>query len=163
MKRKQGRCRSDDRPSAGDQVQWRRPCQPLDLLDDSRSCGKRGRRSSARRTRLRRSKAEFGSFETFVEKLSAASVAVQGSGWGWLGFNKANGNSSSPLAPTRTRSARWGMSPCSASTFGSMLIICSTRMCAQIMLKIFGKSSIGRTSKKDSPGEKIVVNILISY
>lgn len=36
-------------------------------------------------------KGEFGSFETFVEKLSAASVAIQGSGWGWLGLNKANG------------------------------------------------------------------------
>jgi Fe-Mn family superoxide dismutase len=23
-----------------------------------------------------------------IKKLSAASVAVQGSGWGWLGFNK---------------------------------------------------------------------------
>lgn len=36
-------------------------------------------------------KGEFGSFETFVEKLSAASVAIQGSGWGWLGLNKASG------------------------------------------------------------------------
>lgn len=36
-------------------------------------------------------KTEFGSFEAFVEKLNAASVAVQGSGWGWLGFNKSNG------------------------------------------------------------------------
>lgn len=36
-------------------------------------------------------KAEFGSFETFVEKLSAAANGVQGSGWGWLGWNKASG------------------------------------------------------------------------
>ncbi len=35
--------------------------------------------------------AEFGSTDAFVEKLSAASVAIQGSGWGWLGFNKTNG------------------------------------------------------------------------
>ena len=35
--------------------------------------------------------AEFGSVESFIEKLSAAAVAVQGSGWGWLGFNKAAG------------------------------------------------------------------------
>ncbi len=33
--------------------------------------------------------AEFGSLEAFIEKLSAAAVAIQGSGWGWLGFNKA--------------------------------------------------------------------------
>lgn len=35
--------------------------------------------------------AEFGSVEGFIEKMSAASVAIQGSGWGWLGFNKASG------------------------------------------------------------------------
>lgn len=33
----------------------------------------------------------FGSFETFIEKFSAAAVAIQGSGWQWLGFNKATG------------------------------------------------------------------------
>ncbi len=31
---------------------------------------------------------DFGSVDSFIEKMSAASVAVQGSGWGWLGFNK---------------------------------------------------------------------------
>jgi len=31
---------------------------------------------------------DFGSFEAFKEKLSAASIGVQGSGWGWLGYNK---------------------------------------------------------------------------
>ncbi|TPP59980.1 Superoxide dismutase, partial [Fasciola gigantica] len=30
---------------------------------------------------------EFGSFEEFKAKFSAATVAVQGSGWGWLAFN----------------------------------------------------------------------------
>ncbi len=30
----------------------------------------------------------FGSFDTFVEKFSALVVGVQGSGWGWLGYNK---------------------------------------------------------------------------
>lgn len=34
---------------------------------------------------------EFGSTETFIEKMSAAANGVQGSGWGWLGFNKAIG------------------------------------------------------------------------
>lgn len=34
--------------------------------------------------------AEFGSVESFIEKMSAAAVAVQGSGWAWLGFNKAS-------------------------------------------------------------------------
>ncbi len=30
---------------------------------------------------------EFGSVDQFKEQLSAKSVAIQGSGWGWLGFN----------------------------------------------------------------------------
>lgn len=32
---------------------------------------------------------DFGSVEQMIEKLSSASVGVQGSGWGWLGFDKA--------------------------------------------------------------------------
>lgn len=31
---------------------------------------------------------DFGSFDQFKEKLTNASVAIQGSGWGWLGYNK---------------------------------------------------------------------------
>ena len=31
---------------------------------------------------------DFGSFDLFKEKLTAIAVGVQGSGWGWLGFNK---------------------------------------------------------------------------
>lgn len=30
---------------------------------------------------------KFGSFEKFVEYFSAKTVAIQGSGWGWLGYN----------------------------------------------------------------------------
>ena len=35
-------------------------------------------------------KKEFGSVELFIEKMSAQTVAIQGSGWGWLGYNKAS-------------------------------------------------------------------------
>ncbi len=34
---------------------------------------------------------DFGSFSALKEKLSAATVGVQGSGWGWLGYDKAAG------------------------------------------------------------------------
>ena len=34
---------------------------------------------------------DFGSLAAMKEKLSASTVAVQGSGWGWLGYNKASG------------------------------------------------------------------------
>ena len=36
-------------------------------------------------------KRDFGSFEAMKERMSGASVAVQGSGWGWLGYNKTSG------------------------------------------------------------------------
>ena len=36
-------------------------------------------------------KKEFGSVEKLVETMSAASVGIQGSGWGWLGYDKAKG------------------------------------------------------------------------
>jgi len=31
---------------------------------------------------------DFGSFDNLKQQLSAQSIAVQGSGWGWLGYNK---------------------------------------------------------------------------
>ncbi len=31
---------------------------------------------------------EFGSLQQLIDQLSAKSVAIQGSGWGWLGFDK---------------------------------------------------------------------------
>jgi len=34
---------------------------------------------------------DFGSLENMQTKLSAVSVAVQGSGWGWLGYDKEEG------------------------------------------------------------------------
>lgn len=33
----------------------------------------------------------FQSLDKFIETFSAKTVAIQGSGWGWLGFNKSNG------------------------------------------------------------------------
>lgn len=35
---------------------------------------------------------EFGSLQNFTDLLSTKATAIQGSGWGWLGFNKANGH-----------------------------------------------------------------------
>mmetsp|Transcript_148887 Transcript_148887/g.211449 ORF Transcript_148887/g.211449 Transcript_148887/m.211449 type:complete len:226 (-) Transcript_148887:99-776(-) len=35
--------------------------------------------------------AEFGSFENFKSTFSTKTVTIQGSGWGWLGFNKGTG------------------------------------------------------------------------
>lgn len=33
---------------------------------------------------------DFGSLDKLIETLSAKAAAIQGSGWGWLGYNKAN-------------------------------------------------------------------------
>lgn len=35
---------------------------------------------------------DFSSFEAFQENLSKQSIAIQGSGWGWLGYNKQTKN-----------------------------------------------------------------------
>lgn len=35
--------------------------------------------------------AEFGSLDKMITKFSAAAAGVQGSGWGWLGYNKDTG------------------------------------------------------------------------
>lgn len=32
---------------------------------------------------------EFGSLQSLIDQLSAKSVAIQGSGWGWLGYDKS--------------------------------------------------------------------------
>lgn len=32
---------------------------------------------------------EFGSVQNFIEQFNAKTAAIQGSGWGWLGYNKA--------------------------------------------------------------------------
>lgn len=34
---------------------------------------------------------EFGSLDKFIEQFSAKTIAIQGSGWGWLGYNKTLG------------------------------------------------------------------------
>ncbi|KAN0033038.1 hypothetical protein ACTA71_011245 [Dictyostelium dimigraforme] len=33
---------------------------------------------------------QYGSIEKLIEKMSAETTAIQGSGWGWLGYDKAN-------------------------------------------------------------------------
>lgn len=33
---------------------------------------------------------DFGSFDSLKEKLTATTVAIQGSGWGWLGYDRAS-------------------------------------------------------------------------
>lgn len=39
---------------------------------------------------LKALEAQFGSFDSFKERLSTMTVGIQGSGWGWLGYDKAN-------------------------------------------------------------------------
>lgn len=50
---------------------------------------------------------DFGSFEKFKNAMSTATVGIQGSGWGWLGYNKASKSlaiaacpNQDPLEPT---------------------------------------------------------------
>ena len=52
-------------------------------------------------------KDNFGSFDSMKSELTAASVGIQGSGWGWLGWNPVSGRlriatcaNQDPLQPT---------------------------------------------------------------
>jgi Fe-Mn family superoxide dismutase len=44
---------------------------------------------------------DFGSFEKFVERMTNACVAVQGSGWGWLGYSKDTGRLAIAACPNQ--------------------------------------------------------------
>lgn len=53
---------------------------------------------------------DFESFDNMKKELSTVSVGVQGSGWGWLGYNPASGRlriatciNQDPLQPTTGR------------------------------------------------------------
>ena len=71
---------------------------------------------------------DFGSLDALKTKFAAQTVAVQGSGWGWLGYDKVTGKlavattaNQDPCSTTgpRARSSAW--------TFGSTRTICSIR------------------------------------
>jgi len=55
--------------------------------------------------------AEFGSLDGFIEKMSQACVALQGSGWGWLGFNKATGRLAIASCPNQDPLSTLGLVP----------------------------------------------------
>lgn len=46
---------------------------------------------------------DFGSVENMKNQLSAQTVAVQGSGWGWLGYNKQKGTLQIATCPNQVR------------------------------------------------------------
>ena len=52
-------------------------------------------------------KDNFGTFDNMKQELSATTIAIQGSGWGWLGYNPKNNRlkivacaNQDPLQPT---------------------------------------------------------------
>lgn len=97
-------------------------------------------------------KRDFGSLSAMQERLSTASVAIQGSGWGWLGYNKvdkklqiATCQNQDPLEPTTgiyfeyfSKIMVKVLFLCLGLTFGSMPIICNTGMFVSITLRRYG-------------------------
>ena len=86
-------------------------------------------------------KHEFGSLEGFIKEFNSTTVAIQGSGWGWLvcspqrccpfsshifGRDGTPRRRSSRSSPPPIRTLFSLMYPSSASMSGSMLITCST-------------------------------------
>jgi superoxide dismutase len=73
---------------------WRMLCPPKDYEPPTGTLAKAIER-------------DFGSLETLQTKFSGAAAGVQGSGWGWLGYNKELGkltiattSNQDPLQPT---------------------------------------------------------------
>lgn len=54
---------------------------------------------------------EWGSFDAFKEKFSSSTVAVQGSGWGWLGYNKTSGRLEIATCPNQDPVITKGLIP----------------------------------------------------
>jgi Fe-Mn family superoxide dismutase len=54
---------------------------------------------------------EYGSLERFIEEFSAQTVAIQGSGWGWLGYNKATGLLSTVICANQDPLSTQGLVP----------------------------------------------------
>lgn len=44
---------------------------------------------------------DFGSIENLKIQMSTASIAVQGSGWGWLGYNRQSGRLQIAICPNQ--------------------------------------------------------------
>lgn len=117
---------------------------------------------------------DFGSFQNFKTILTNSTVAIQGSGWGWLGYNRVNKTlittvcpNQDPLEPTtgilflmsfkvvRSFAYLLEMIPsqasfhCSVSTSGSTLTTCSTRAAVPRTSTRSGTSSTGRMLPSD--------------
>ena len=54
---------------------------------------------------------DFGSFDIFMQKFSAKTIAIQGSGWGWLGFNKDTGRLEIATTSNQDPAASLGLIP----------------------------------------------------
>eukprot|EP01024_Parvocaulis_polyphysoides_P039626 TRINITY_DN3585_c1_g1_i1.p2 TRINITY_DN3585_c1_g1~~TRINITY_DN3585_c1_g1_i1.p2 ORF type:complete len:235 (-),score=22.81 TRINITY_DN3585_c1_g1_i1:345-1010(-) len=54
---------------------------------------------------------EFGSYDQFVTKFNTTTAAVQGSGWGWLGYNKLTGKLQIQTCPNQDPLSITGLVP----------------------------------------------------
>jgi len=105
---KQGRRRSA-RGRAADSHQRQGPSRIYSACESSSMCSLPYHLH--RRLRLllgsSRARAQFGSFEAMKTQLSGSTVAVQGSGWGWLGYDKATKSVAIATCPNQV-----GSPPC---------------------------------------------------
>jgi Fe-Mn family superoxide dismutase len=54
---------------------------------------------------------QFGSLDKFIEKFSATTVAIQGSGWGWLGYDPAEDRLKIATCPNQDPLSTLGLVP----------------------------------------------------
>jgi Fe-Mn family superoxide dismutase len=67
---------------------------------------------------------DFGSLDALQTKFSASTVAVQGSGWGWLGYDKVTGKLAIATTANQDPCVTAGLQPllgrgCHSSLFSS--------------------------------------------
>mgnify|MGYP000927363818 CR=1 FL=1 len=80
---------------------------------------------------------QFHSFDNLIDELTKRTVPIQGSGWGWLGYDNAARALRILEMPNQEMLAPIGLTPLLSTllliqllTFGSMPTISTTRMCA---------------------------------
>jgi superoxide dismutase, Fe-Mn family len=60
---------------------------------------------------LRAIEKDYGSFEIFLEKFNADAIAIQGSGWAWLGYHKAEKKLKIATSPNQDPISLQGLIP----------------------------------------------------
>lgn len=90
---------------------------------------------------------QFGSFDKLIEEMTKRTVPIQGSGWGWLGYDNSSKSLRIMELANQEMMAPAGLTPLLSTpvltkplTFGSTLTTSTTRTCGWTTSTRFGRS-----------------------